>query len=186
MKTLMASLYKPGSRKGFTLPEIFVSMAIVIVIGVLLLQFYLLMKKTFNQISVHSDLQRTERQISRWMVSEVREACPDSTTTQPILMPNSSQPTSTYITFTKPLDLSQPRNPTFQTIQYYYDSNSQKLLRKDGSGLPGRVIASDISSFTFTWVSDFTVKVNLTLTKTIENRIVTSGWETYITTRYNI
>lgn len=187
MNAMMISLYSSRSRKGFTLPEIFLGMAIVLVIGVLLLQFYILMKRTYNQISVHSDLQRAERKISSWLVSEAREACPDTSTTLPILIPSSSQQTSTNIRFTKPLDLTNPRNPTFQTIRYYYDSNSKKLFRKvEGSTEPDRVIAENISSLIFTWIDDYTVKINLTITRTIETRTVTGNWETYVTTRYGL
>jgi len=172
-------------NRGVTLAETMVSMFILSLITVFLAQFYLLMGQTYQEIAVHSDIQRTMRKISSWMFREVKESAPSTESHLPILEPSSSQVTSTSLRFTRPVSLEDPRNPEFQTVKYYYDSDKQELIREiEGEPDSDRRIAKGITSLTFTWINDYKVRIDFTITRNIGGRSISAAGVVYLATRY--
>ena len=178
------------SRRGISLSEFIVAVAVLALITGFLGQFYVLMGKVYDEVSVHADLQRNLRKIASWVFSEFREASPTSFSNPAILLPNHSQTTSTILRFTTPVDINQPRTTAFQTIRYYYDAGQQKLFRQLEGSSYSREICADISQLNFTWINDYTVLLQFTVAKTVRGangmpRTVSSNSETYINIRYS-
>ncbi|MCL5035933.1 MAG: hypothetical protein M1269_02340 [Chloroflexi bacterium] len=162
-----------------------VAMGVFGLLTAFLAQFYVLMTHTYEEVSVHSDMQRTMRNISNWIFREVRESAPSSESNLPILEPTSTTTTSTMLRFTRPQDLLNPRSPVFETIRYYYDSNNKQLMRGiEGSADADRVIAEGITTLSFTWINDYKIRLDFTITRDIGTRTVTSNGEVYLATRY--
>ncbi len=129
--------------KGFTLPEVLVSLAIFLLFILTMLGMLIMGMRYLNKADAQIVAQRTCRNILDTIVSELRQGVPNpdpggtgylSVTTNPtaVLYPNESTPTTNYILFTEPnyarfnpSDASFNRqNPDiYQRVKYYVQNN---------------------------------------------------------------
>ena len=177
-------------KKGFTLAEFLVAMTVMSIVTLLLAQIYVLMIKVYDRMSAHAEMQRNFRTVSAWIFYEFREGAPAYGAQTALLEPNRNLSPSNTLRFTRPINIEQPRTTGFETIRYTFDPAQKRLSRSvEGSG-SSRVISSDISSLTFTWINDYTVLVQVTVAEQVKDALGFSktlnlNTEAYISTRYD-
>lgn len=157
--------------KGFTLFEMLVSTAIMLLMGLLLLGIYRQSHRAYRHGSAHLTTQEEARMVLMKITQALRQATPPSPLDPAVSSPPVGQTASTA-TFFQPVSVLgggfDPRNPAYREMALRWRENQVELYEV-GSASPAELLSRQVSSVSFQRTADTSLKVVVTQREVIRD-----------------